>query len=219
MGLRVGRAPRLAHGGEPRARRREARARRPRGAPGRGGGLPLGEAAVRIGLVSDTHGLLDPRAPRALRALRRHPPRRRRREGGGARGARAARAGHRGAREQRRRARRSRGCPRPRSCRSAPLTALVVHDLGPRERPKPPARALLARRRPEIVVHGHSHRPGRRSSRDALREPRERRAAPLLAAARRGGCSPCAGAARASSSSTSPARGRRRSAQPLEVAL
>jgi putative phosphoesterase len=41
-----------------------------------------------------------------------------------------------------------------------PLTALVVHDLGARERPKPPARALLARRRPEIVVHGHSHRPG-----------------------------------------------------------
>lgn len=40
------------------------------------------------------------------------------------------------------------------------LTALVVHDLGPRERPKPPARALLARRQPEIVVHGHSHRPG-----------------------------------------------------------
>jgi hypothetical protein len=40
------------------------------------------------------------------------------------------------------------------------LTALVVHDLGPRERPKPPAREILARRRPEIVVHGHSHRPG-----------------------------------------------------------
>ena len=41
-----------------------------------------------------------------------------------------------------------------------PLTALVVHDLGAREAPKPPARAILARRRPEIVVHGHSHRPG-----------------------------------------------------------
>jgi uncharacterized protein len=40
------------------------------------------------------------------------------------------------------------------------LTALVVHDLGARDRPKPPARALLARARPEIVVHGHSHRPG-----------------------------------------------------------
>jgi predicted phosphodiesterase len=35
-----------------------------------------------------------------------------------------------------------------------------VHDLGARERPKPPARAVLTRHRPEIVVHGHSHRPG-----------------------------------------------------------
>jgi hypothetical protein len=39
------------------------------------------------------------------------------------------------------------------------LAALVVHDLGQRDRPKPPARAILARRAPEIVVHGHSHRP------------------------------------------------------------
>jgi putative phosphoesterase len=44
--------------------------------------------------------------------------------------------------------------------RIGPLTALVVHDLGAREDPKPPGRALIARRRPEIVVHGHSHRPG-----------------------------------------------------------
>ena len=42
----------------------------------------------------------------------------------------------------------------------ADLTALLVHDLGARERPKAPARAILARRHPEIVVHGHSHRPG-----------------------------------------------------------
>jgi putative phosphoesterase len=40
------------------------------------------------------------------------------------------------------------------------LTALVVHDIGRREAPGPPARAVLERRRPEIVVHGHSHRPG-----------------------------------------------------------
>jgi hypothetical protein len=40
------------------------------------------------------------------------------------------------------------------------LTALLVHDLGAREAPRPPARALIARRRPEIVVNGHSHRPG-----------------------------------------------------------
>ncbi len=42
----------------------------------------------------------------------------------------------------------------------AALTALVVHDLGARERPKPPASRLISRHRPEIVVHGHSHRPG-----------------------------------------------------------
>jgi putative phosphoesterase len=40
------------------------------------------------------------------------------------------------------------------------LTVLVVHDLGPRERPKAPAGRIIARERPEIVVHGHSHRPG-----------------------------------------------------------
>lgn len=41
-----------------------------------------------------------------------------------------------------------------------PLRALLVHDLGPRERPHARVRAALARERPEIVIHGHSHRPG-----------------------------------------------------------
>jgi hypothetical protein len=41
-----------------------------------------------------------------------------------------------------------------------PLTALVVHDLGARGSPRAPARPLLRRHRPELVVHGHSHRPG-----------------------------------------------------------
>jgi uncharacterized protein len=40
------------------------------------------------------------------------------------------------------------------------LRALLVHDLGAREGPHPAVRRLLARERPEIVVHGHSHRPG-----------------------------------------------------------
>jgi uncharacterized protein len=40
------------------------------------------------------------------------------------------------------------------------FTALLVHDLGPPARPHPPLRRLLARERPHVVVHGHSHRPG-----------------------------------------------------------
>lgn len=40
------------------------------------------------------------------------------------------------------------------------LVALLVHDLGPRGRPPPALRAALARERPRLVVHGHSHRPG-----------------------------------------------------------
>lgn len=40
------------------------------------------------------------------------------------------------------------------------LTALVVHDLGPRTSPIAPAATMLRRHRPELVVHGHSHRPG-----------------------------------------------------------
>ncbi|HYG67359.1 MAG TPA: metallophosphoesterase family protein, partial [Anaeromyxobacteraceae bacterium] len=38
--------------------------------------------------------------------------------------------------------------------------ALLVHDLGPPAKPHPPLRKLLARERPAVVVHGHSHRPG-----------------------------------------------------------
>ncbi len=40
------------------------------------------------------------------------------------------------------------------------LTALVVHDLHAPRRPRPPGRTPLARQDPELVVHGHSHRPG-----------------------------------------------------------
>lgn len=39
------------------------------------------------------------------------------------------------------------------------VQALLVHDLGARERPKPPARPVILRERPQLVVHGHSHRP------------------------------------------------------------
>jgi putative phosphoesterase len=40
------------------------------------------------------------------------------------------------------------------------LTALVVHQLGARAKLAPPVARALARRRAEIVVYGHSHRPG-----------------------------------------------------------
>jgi putative phosphoesterase len=41
-----------------------------------------------------------------------------------------------------------------------PLTALVVHEIGSRMRLAPPVRRALARRPAQLVVHGHSHRPG-----------------------------------------------------------
>ncbi len=40
------------------------------------------------------------------------------------------------------------------------LRLFMIHDLGSRERPRARAAAALARERPHIVVHGHSHRPG-----------------------------------------------------------
>lgn len=114
---------------------------------------------MRVGLVSDTHGLLDPKlgplfdgcdlllnagdtvAPAVLAALDRLAPGRAVRGNNDAGPSFAA-------------------LPEAVLVSLGPLTALLVHDLGARERPKPPARALLARHRPQIVVHGHSHRPG-----------------------------------------------------------
>jgi putative phosphoesterase len=40
------------------------------------------------------------------------------------------------------------------------LTALVVHEAAALVRPAPAVRALLAKHRPRVIVHGHSHRPG-----------------------------------------------------------
>lgn len=40
------------------------------------------------------------------------------------------------------------------------FAVLMVHDAGPRGRPHAAVRRLLARDRPHVVVHGHSHRPG-----------------------------------------------------------
>jgi putative phosphoesterase len=114
---------------------------------------------MRVGLVSDTHGLADPRLPEALGRcdLVLHA-------GDVVKEAVLAALGHiapvtavRG------------NCDAGTSLERLPeaavvplgaLTGLVVHDLGPRERPIAPAATLLARARPQVVVHGHSHRPG-----------------------------------------------------------
>jgi putative phosphoesterase len=114
---------------------------------------------MRVGLVSDSHGLADPAVPRlfarcalvlhagdvvkpeVLEPLRRVAPL-------------VAVRGNNDAVAPLAR------LPEAALVPLGELTALLVHDLGARERPKPPARELLARRAPEIVVHGHSHRPG-----------------------------------------------------------
>ncbi len=40
------------------------------------------------------------------------------------------------------------------------VRALVIHDVGARGRPAPAARRAIVAAAPDLVVHGHSHRPG-----------------------------------------------------------
>lgn len=114
---------------------------------------------MKLGLVSDTHGLVDPKLaglfrgcarivhagdvvrPEILDVLAAVAP------------VTAVRGNNDGAPAFAR-------LPETALLEAGQLRVLVVHDLGARERPRPPARPLLARERPEIVVHGHSHRPG-----------------------------------------------------------
>lgn len=114
---------------------------------------------MRVGLVSDTHGLSDPRLPEVLAGctLILHAGDVVRESVLAALAELAPVTAVRG------------NCDAGTSLERLPetalvplgaLTALVVHDLGPRERPIAPAAALLARARPQLVVHGHSHRPG-----------------------------------------------------------
>ncbi len=114
---------------------------------------------MRIGLVSDTHGLFDPALPSVLARCERilHAGDVVEAAVLDALGALAPVTAVRGNNDAGPAFER---LPETALVPIGPLTALVVHDLGPRERPKPPARAIIARRRPEIVVHGHSHRPG-----------------------------------------------------------
>ena len=114
---------------------------------------------MRIGLVSDTHGLVDPRLGDALRGvdLVLHA-------GdlvkpailevlGAIAPVRAVRGNNDEAPPLDR-------LPEVAVVRLGPLVALVVHDLGARERSKPPGGPAIAREGPHVIVHGHSHRPG-----------------------------------------------------------
>ncbi|WP_242396132.1 metallophosphoesterase family protein [Anaeromyxobacter oryzisoli] len=114
---------------------------------------------MRVGLVSDTHGLLDPKlAPlfagceRILHAGDVGPP--------DLLDVLASIAPVTAVRGNNDHAPAFARLPETALVEAGALRVLVVHDLGPRNRPKPPARARLAGERPEIVVHGHSHRPG-----------------------------------------------------------
>jgi putative phosphoesterase len=114
---------------------------------------------VRIGLVSDTHGLADPRLPELLAGCERilHAGDVGRDAVLEALGEIAPLTAIRGNCDEGTSLER---LPPTALVPLGPVKALVVHDLGPREAPIPPARTLLARERPELVVHGHSHRPG-----------------------------------------------------------
>ncbi len=114
---------------------------------------------VRVGLVSDTHGLFDPELPEVLRGvdLVLHA-------GDVVRAsvldALSAIAPVRAVRGNNDDGPTLAALPGFALVALGPLSALVVHDLGPPGRPHRSVAALLARHRPQIVVHGHSHRPG-----------------------------------------------------------
>ena len=114
---------------------------------------------MRAGLVSDTHGLFEPRlvelfrgcdlllhagdvvGPAVLRDLARLAP------------LHAVRGNNDVGPEYD-------GLPEIAWVELGALTAIVVHEIGARARLAPPLRRALARRPAQIVVHGHSHRPG-----------------------------------------------------------
>jgi putative phosphoesterase len=114
---------------------------------------------MRIGLISDTHGLVDPRLPGLFRGCGRvlHAGDLVRPEILELLGRSAPVTAVRGNNDE--------GpalelLPEHALLRLGALGVLVLHDLGPRHRPHPHAQALLSRHRPDVVIHGHSHRPG-----------------------------------------------------------
>lgn len=52
------------------------------------------------------------------------------------------------------------GLPETRLVTLGDLTALLVHDVGSPGRPHPSVGKAIRRLRPDLVIHGHSHRPG-----------------------------------------------------------
>jgi uncharacterized protein len=114
---------------------------------------------LRVGLVSDTHGFLEPRLgrlfagadlilhagdvvePSILAALARLAP------------LRAVRGNNDGAPA-------FEHLPEVVHVDLGALSAIVVHEIGSRAHLAPAARRAVARHQARIVVHGHSHRPG-----------------------------------------------------------
>lgn len=114
---------------------------------------------MRVGLVSDTHGLVDPRLPALFRGCARvlHAGDLVRPEVLDALAGAAPVTAVRGNNDHGPTLER---LPETVLLELGALRLLMVHDLGARERPVPPAAELIARHGPELVVHGHSHRPG-----------------------------------------------------------
>lgn len=113
---------------------------------------------MRVGLVSDTHGLFDPALPRIFEGceLILHA--------GDVTGERVLSALGAIAPVWAVRGNNDLGpfgesLPETATVRLGELSAFLIHELGHPERPVPAARRALARARPEIVLFGHSHRP------------------------------------------------------------
>lgn len=114
---------------------------------------------MKVGLVSDTHGLVDPRLPALFHgcAMVLHAGDLVRPEVLETLAATAPVTAVRGNNDHGPALER---LPETALLEVGALRLLMIHDLGARERPVPQAAALIARLRPELVIHGHSHRPG-----------------------------------------------------------
>ncbi len=114
---------------------------------------------MKVGLISDTHGLVDPRLPALFHGCARvlhagdlvHPEVIERLAEAAPVTAVRGNNDHGPALER---------LPETALLQVGALRLLMIHDLGAGGRPAPLAAALIARHRPELVIHGHSHRPG-----------------------------------------------------------